>query len=83
MRDQKIMKSHIQLKLFATLQDFTPPEADKYCIDRGMSISTLLEKLNLPPEKAKLIFVDGVKADLNATLIGGERVGIFPPVGGG
>ena len=77
------MKSHIQLKLFATLQQFTPPEADNYSIDQGMSIRTLLEKLNLPPGKARLIFIDGVKAELTSTLAGGERVGIFPPVGGG
>ncbi|MGD8660600.1 MAG: hypothetical protein PVH37_11740 [Desulfobacterales bacterium] len=43
----------------------------------------LLEELNVPQEKARLIFIDGVKADLSSTLEGGERVGIFPPVGGG
>ena len=83
MHNQKKMKSHIQLKLFATLQQFAPPTAANYGIDQGMSIRTLLEKLNLPPEKARLIFIDGVKADLTSTLEGGERVGIFPPVGGG
>jgi molybdopterin converting factor small subunit len=37
----------------------------------------------MPREKAKLIFINGVKAELTSTLEGGERVGIFPPVGGG
>ena len=77
------MKSQIQLKLFATLQQFTPPSADNYPIDQGISISDLLKKINMPREKAKLIFINGVKAELTATLEGGERVGIFPPVGGG
>ena len=77
------MKSHIQIKLFASLQEFTPPSSDQFPIDAGLSIHGLLEQLNLPPEKAKLIFINGVKADLTATLKGGERVGIFPPVGGG
>jgi molybdopterin converting factor small subunit len=77
------MKAHIQLKLFATLNRFTPPSADSYSINAGISIHKLLEQLNIPGKKARLIFIDGVKADLDATLDGGERVGIFPPVGGG
>ena len=77
------MKSHIQIKLFASLQAFMPPSGEKYRINPGISIRNLLEKLNIPQEKAKLIFIDGIKANLSSTLDGGERVGIFPPVGGG
>ena len=77
------MKSHIQIKLFATLQPFTPPSGEKYPINPGISIRNLLEQLNIPQEKAKLIFIDGIKANLSSTLDGGERIGIFPPVGGG
>jgi molybdopterin converting factor small subunit len=77
------MKSQIQLKLFATLQAFTPSSADNYMIDQGISIFDLLEQIKMPREKAKLIFINGVKAELTTTLEGGERVGIFPPVGGG
>jgi len=77
------MKSQIQLKLFATLHEFEPPSSENYSIEQGMSIRDLLEKLDVPPAKARLIFINGIKADLTATLEGGERVGIFPPVGGG
>ena len=77
------MKATIQIKLFATLREFMPPSSDIFGIEQGMSISELLEQLNLPPDKAKLIFINGVKADLTSTLEGGERIGIFPPVGGG
>ncbi len=77
------MNAHIQIKLFATLNRFTPPSADSYQIDPGISIRQLLEQLNIPQKKARLIFIDGVRAGLDATLNGGERVGIFPPVGGG
>jgi molybdopterin synthase sulfur carrier subunit len=79
----KKMKSQIQLKLFATLHEFEPPSSGNYSIEQGISIRELLEQLKLPPAKAKLIFINGIKADLNATLKGGDRVGIFPPVGGG
>lgn len=77
------MKTHIQLKLFATLQSFNPPTGENYSIEPGTSIRNLLEQLNIPQEKAKLIFIDGIKSSLSSTLSGGERVGIFPPVGGG
>ena len=77
------MKSYIQLKLFASLQPFNPPTGENYRIEPGISIRNLLEYLNIPQEKAKLIFIDGIKANLSSTLSGGERVGIFPPVGGG
>jgi len=77
------MKTHIELKLFATLQKFTPAAADNYKIEAGMNIQCLLEQLGIPVEKARLFFIDGVKGNLMSTLNGGERVGIFPPVGGG
>jgi molybdopterin converting factor small subunit len=48
-----------------------------------MTVQELINRLDLPAEKAKLIFIDGIKADLLSKLNGGERVGIFPPVGGG
>jgi molybdopterin converting factor small subunit len=77
------MKSQIQLKLFATLREYTPPSADSFIIDQGTRICDLLDQIDMPREKAKLIFINGVKAELTTVLQGGERVGIFPPVGGG
>ena len=77
------MESHIQIKLFATLQRFMPASAKNYAIKTGTTIDTLLQQLDIPEDKAKLIFIDGLKAELTTVLIGGERIGIFPPVGGG
>jgi molybdopterin converting factor small subunit len=77
------MEARIQIKLFATLQKFMPASAENYAIEPGTTIRTLLQQLELPENKAKLIFIDGVKAELTTVLQGGERVGIFPPVGGG
>jgi molybdopterin converting factor small subunit len=77
------MQSHIQIKLFATLQRFMPASAENYAIEAGTSIRTLLQQIDIPEDKAKLIFIDGLKAELTTVLKGGERIGIFPPVGGG
>lgn len=74
---------HIQLKLFAGLADFTPDDADRVPIEPGISVETVLQRLNIPSIKAHLIFINGVKRSLDTPLNGGERVGIFPPVAGG
>jgi molybdopterin converting factor small subunit len=76
-------QTHIQLKLFAGLVPFAPENADRVPIDSGISVERLLRQLNIPTEKAHLIFIDGVKCSLASQLKGGERVGIFPPVAGG
>jgi len=76
-------KAFITLKPFAALGKFTPDSADKYPVEPGTSVRDLIAGLKIPEEKAKLIFIDGVKGELDSTLNGGERIGIFPPVGGG
>ena len=78
------MKTRIQLKLYATLQKRMPDgDADRFEIDAGLTIEQLLDLLDIPATEAKLVFVNGTKASLKTSLNGGERVGIFPPVGGG
>ncbi|MBU0543906.1 MAG: MoaD/ThiS family protein [Proteobacteria bacterium] len=76
-------KTHIIIKLFASLTRFTPDSADKYPISSGTSIRAIINRLGISEDKAKLIFINGIKGELDSTLKGGERIGIFPPVGGG
>ena len=75
--------THIQLKLFAALTPLSPENADRVPIEPGISVKELLDRLEVPIAKAHLIFVNGVKRSLDTLLMGGERVGIFPPVAGG
>ena len=77
------MKSHIQIKLFASLQKFTPASADHYAIEAGITVGELIQQLDIPQKLVKIVFIDSVHAELTSVLNGGERVGIFPPVGGG
>ena len=77
------MESHIQIRLFASLQKFMPASAENYAIEAGITVGELLEQLNIPQDMIKLVFIDNVHAELTSILKGGERVGIFPPVGGG
>ena len=77
------MEVQVNLKLFATLQRFVEDLADNYSIQPGTTVGELINKLGLPEKQVKLIFIDGTKRDLHTVLHGGERIGIFPPVGGG
>jgi molybdopterin synthase sulfur carrier subunit len=43
----------------------------------------VFDQLRIPKDQVKLIFIDGVKEDADVLLHGGERVGVFPPIGGG
>ncbi len=77
------MQTFISVKLFATLSNYTPASADKYSVEPGTTIRVLMAQLGVPEDEVKLIFINGIKGDLTSSLTGGERVGIFPPVGGG
>jgi sulfur-carrier protein len=77
------MTTHIQIKLYATLKKLTPDTADHYPIEPGATVKDIIADLEVPLEQAKLIFIDGVRKGIDTVLNGGERVGVFPPVGGG
>jgi molybdopterin converting factor small subunit len=74
---------HIQIKLFATLSKFTPAAAEHFPIEPGTTIQTLMDRLGVPTDQARLVFVNGVLVEPTQALHDGDRVGIFPPVGGG
>jgi len=74
----------IEIKLFASLKKHLPADsAHRYPVEPGTPLSALLDQLRIPKDEVKLIFIDGVKKDANVLLHGGERVGVFPPIGGG
>ena len=77
------MKSHIHIKLFATLRKYLPEAPETYPIESGISVEELIEQLGIPVKAVKLVFINSVKSELASRLNGGETVGLFPPVGGG
>ena len=77
------MKTSIQINLFASLKQYLPYNCDDFSIDPGLTVRDLALNIGIPLESARLIFVNGIKRDLSTPLSGGERVAIFPPVGGG
>jgi molybdopterin converting factor small subunit len=80
---QPLAKIHITLKLFATLAPYLPENADHFQIEDGRTVEDLIKALQLPADAVKLIFVNGRKQDNTYELKSGDRLGLFPPVGGG
>ncbi len=52
-------------------------------IEPGQTIEQLLEQLGVPIEQTRIIFCNNRLVDIGHTLDGGERIGVFPAVGGG
>jgi molybdopterin synthase sulfur carrier subunit len=73
----------IDLNLFATLQKYKPEGADSFEVPDTIAVTELFAILNLPEELVKLVFINGRKQGFNYQLKNNDRVGIFPPVGGG
>lgn len=77
------MSDYIDIRLFASLSEKTPRPSDQYPIESGTTVKELIDRLAVPENEAKLIFINGRKAELTSVIKNGDRVGIFPPVGGG
>jgi len=77
------MTIHVQIRLFASLGHLTPPNEDHIPVPSGQTVQDLLVALGVPLEEVQLVFINGVKQDMTTTLKGGDRIGVFPPVGGG
>ena len=77
----------IEVNLYAALSQYVPAgnKGPTHTVDveEGTTVSDLLRQLGVPTQSAKLIFLDGIHSDLDAVLKEGNRLGVFPPVGGG
>ncbi len=77
----------LQIFLNATLRQYVPGY-DPY---RGISlegapgatVAQVIADLGLPAQEVTLIMVDGRGREADFVLQGNERLGLFPPIGGG
>jgi molybdopterin synthase sulfur carrier subunit len=77
------MTFHVTIKLFATLRPYAPADAEHYAVAPGTTVADVVRDLEIPVKDAKLIFINNVRREMDAPLQDGDRLGIFPPVGGG
>lgn len=73
----------IDLKLFVTLSKYHPDDSGFIKIPDNTTVKTLIADLGIPKELVKLIFLNGKREDNSYQLQNGDRLGLFPPVGGG
>ena len=78
----------VELKLFASLARFVPrdtgaPSHGIYEVVERTTILDLLHRLEVPVDKVKMIFLNGIHAGGDEILHERDRVGVFPPVAGG
>ena len=73
----------IQLKCYASLDTFQPQNGDAFPILPGETLAAVEARLGIPEGEVTLRFVNGRAVDPDAVLQDGDRVGLFPPVGGG
>jgi len=73
----------IEIKCFATLAQFLPENSDNYPFSKGETIKSLIDTLGIPEKEVALMFINSCRAYIDSEIKDGDRVGIFPPVGGG
>lgn len=78
-----LLAMKIELRCFATLHRFLPENSKQWEIPDGWKISDIVAHLNVPEDELKLVFINGLHAEIDAVVKDGDRVGLFPPVGGG
>jgi len=77
----------VELNLFASLAGYMPDKAKGNFstaeISEGTKVRELLEQFKIPKDFVKLVFLNGVHANGDEILKDGDKVGVFPPIGGG
>jgi molybdopterin converting factor small subunit len=82
---KNIMK--IDLRLFASLARYLPDKSDGRSliveVDEETTVKDLLKRMGIPLGEVKLIFLNGIRSEMESPLKDGDRLGVFPPVAGG
>ena len=77
----------IEIRLFATLTSYADHRdmGSDGCLslEGPATIRDAVLRLGVPEKDIKLVFLNGVGASLDSSLRDKDRVGIFPPIGGG
>ncbi len=77
----------IEVNLYATLKRYmkneTGGKSSAIDVEDGTCVKDIIQKLKIPVDSVKLIFINGVHAKRDTILKDGDRLGLFPPVGGG
>jgi len=77
----------VQVKLFATLRKYHPAgesnDPAPIELPDGATVADLLARLGIPPTHAGMVISRDEKLALQALLVDGQEVILFPPIAGG
>jgi molybdopterin converting factor small subunit len=78
----------IEVRLYATLTRYRTEYGSGECLAFELAERTTIkqfleDEVGMPPDEVKTVFVNGLASELDHVLAEGDRVGIFPPIGGG
>jgi len=73
----------VEVRLFAYLRKLSPGGFHDIELAEESTIEDIINILELTEEKSLIIMVNGRREETTTVLQDGDRIGIFPPVGGG
>jgi len=77
----------VEVRVFSGLEKFLERkrfgEPFSVEIEEGANLKNLLVKLGIPEDQVFTALVNGQHRELDYLLRGGDRISLFPPVGGG
>lgn len=76
----------VEVRLYATLRRFTPASPNgviQVDIADGATVEDIVKKIGIDPAEIHLVMINGAGCELEKVVNEGDRVGLFPPVGGG
>ena len=78
------LPNRVTVRVFATLRRYVD---DAESVDVGLgqheTIADVLDRLGIPIDQTRIIFVDGRRSEPGQELSGGESLSVFPAIGGG
>lgn len=62
---------------------YDPIKGLEMAVNGGITVADVCQQMKIPTDNIKIIMVNGRSQELDYVLQGEERIGLFPPVGGG
>jgi len=74
----------VKVNAYATLRAYLGGAASVETeIEPGQTVGSVLDRLGIPREQTRIVFVNSRSASLTYRLEGDEHIGVFPAIGGG
>lgn len=76
----------VEIRLYATLRRYVPAAGAGVFsmeVQEGSTAAEVLKTMSIELAEVHIIMINGVSRSLNVVLHNGDRLGLFPAVGGG